>query len=338
MSYGRRAVRLFCLGVVVAFLAVFAACGDSESTGDGSDGRGASNDGGMPSVRVAMNPLAGYSNILVGIDQGIFEEAGVKVEADVTTDNSSALIPLAVRGEYQFVTGLSFNFIQAYAEGLEFQLVSTASPMGDKKVSALLVDGNVIRDAKDLEGKPICTARLGSAQEFLIQAWMRQESADPSKVKPVAVPFPAQVAAVKNGRCAVTATETPFVERGVQDGLTALEMDTIAGGPSALGGQIFAPKDFVEGNEDTVERFVEGLEKASEYANENPDAVRAALVKLAKMDEEQAEQTPIPHYDTTVDVAGGQTNADLMREFGFIEDEVPFDQLVWPGAPGAGGS
>jgi NitT/TauT family transport system substrate-binding protein len=84
---------------------------------------------------------------------------------------------------------------------------------------------------------------------------------------------------------------------------------------------------FAEENPNTVGALRRALDRASRLAAENPDAVREILPTYTQLTAEQAGQITLPKYPARSEPARLQRVADLMRQFGVVQEEIDVPEL-----------
>ena len=164
----RRALAL--LIAVVACVALAAGCGGDDE-GGGS--------GGLQSARLILDwfPNTDHAGIYAAIDEGFFEDAGVKVTPEVPSDPSAALKRLAA-GRADFAISYEPEVLIARSQGIP---VVAVGAIVTRPLNAVIYRTDRITGADDLEGKTVGAAGLPSDRP-LLDAVVRDGGGDPSKV------------------------------------------------------------------------------------------------------------------------------------------------------------
>lgn len=164
----RRALTL--LLAVVACVALAAGCGG------GDDGGG---NGGLQSARLILDwfPNTDHAGIYSAIDEGFFEDAGVKVTPEVPSDPAAALKRLAA-GRADFAISYEPEVLIARSQGVP---VVAVGAIVTRPLNAVIYRTDRITGADDLEGKTVGAAGLPSDRP-LLDAVVRDGGGDPAKV------------------------------------------------------------------------------------------------------------------------------------------------------------
>lgn len=164
----RRALTL--LLAVVACVALAAGCGG------GDDGGGS---GGLQSARLILDwfPNTDHAGIYSAIDEGFFEDAGVKVTPEVPSDPAAALKRLAA-GRADFAISYEPEVLIARSQGVP---VVAVGAIVTRPLNAVIYRTDRITGADDLEGKTVGAAGLPSDRP-LLDAVVRDGGGDPAKV------------------------------------------------------------------------------------------------------------------------------------------------------------
>jgi NitT/TauT family transport system substrate-binding protein len=193
-----------------------------------------------------------------------------------------------------------------------------------------------IRSFEDLQGKTVAVNGLESFWDLEVKEAVRRAGGDPDEVEMVAVPFPDQVAAIKQGRVDAVSTFQPFSGQLLADGHRSIGDPAAAAlGPRSVGSVMMASKQYIDENPDVMKRLVAAWEEAVEYANSHPDEVRATLAETTGAPPEAVANLQLPWYVSGVDRKSAEAFTRLMVRHGMLEEAPPVDDFVWPEAPDA---
>jgi len=114
---GRGFAAMAVAALVAALLVV--GCGgggndEQSSSGGGSSGASASNE----PIRIAFSTWNGYIGIVIGVEKGLFEKAGVKVDYTVVEDPVQRFNALK-SGNLDAIATTPDTFSRTYANGIE---------------------------------------------------------------------------------------------------------------------------------------------------------------------------------------------------------------------------
>jgi NitT/TauT family transport system substrate-binding protein len=84
----------------------------------------------------------------------------------------------------------------------------------------------------------------------------------------------------------------------------------------------------IDEDPELVKDYSDAMTEALDWAQENPDAVRAAIVKNMGIPEAAAAGITLPVFTATIDEAGLEDLADLAVEFGVLDKKPDFSKLL----------
>ena len=299
------------------------ACGSSDREG----GAGETDDGLTP-LSVGVTGLTTDAPLYIAQKMGWFEDAGLDVEID-TAGGAASVIPSLVNGERQIGAGNLISTIQATAQGIPMkavavQNVAAASEADTEHItSAILVPADSpIQNAADLAGATVAVNALNSLGDLTIKATVEAAGADPDGVEFIEMGFPDMIAAADTGRVEAVWEVEPFVTAGLAAGLRAVAYNFEAAAPEFPIGTYFTTEDFAAENPEALESFRSVIDRATEYATENPDAVREIVLEYTQIPPAAAEQMALPNLVTSLDEEKVELLGELMVRYG-LADEVP---------------
>jgi len=260
-----------CLALLLALGLVAAACGDDDESG----AAGASDEGGEESagdtaadaepsgsLRLGYFPNVTHAPAIIGVQDGLFEEAlGDGVELDTTTFNAGgeaieALFSDAIDATFVGPNPAINGFSES--EGTALRIVAGTTSGG-----ASLVVGEGIDSPDDLEGTTLATPALGNTQDVALRAWLLDQGYETDQAG--------------GGDVSITPQDNP-------DTLTAFQQGDIDG---AWLPEPWATRLILEGEGqvlvDEADLWPEGefvtthLIVATEYLEEHPANVRALI-------------------------------------------------------------
>ncbi len=282
-------------------------------------------------LRVIQVPVITKAPLYLGIEQGLFEEEGLTIDAQAA-QTGAAVTAAVVSGEAQIGSSAVVPQLLAVAQGLPLRAVAasgaTAAPTDDEPNGNFVVlvgSDSDIETAEGLNGTTIAVNALQAAIELAVRAAADREGADSSTFEFVAIPFPEMSAALAAGRVDAIAVVEPFFQAAVSQGhrpvLIAYPYDPDSGLEFALGA-FFTSAEYAEQNPDVVERFIRAMRKANEYAQEHPDEARAIMPTFTRIAPEVAADVSLPNFPADLPLEEVEAQAELMVRYG-IADEPP---------------
>lgn len=317
---------------VLAMSVALTACGD------GSTGANSTPDASATTttiLNVSLIPIIDVAPFYLAIDKGWFADEGLTVEPQMA-QTGAATAAAVVSGEQQIGFAAIAPLLQAHVQGLPLNLVAPSvsslppeppDPNGNNPV--VVLSDSDIETAEDLNGGTVAVNALGAVAELIVRASADRLGGDSSTLEFVAIPFPEMIPALESGRVDAIALVPPFYEAALQAGHRAAffsyPYDDEARFPLAAW---FSSSNFIETNPDAVERFARVMREANAYAQEHPDEVRAIVPTYTQIPEEVAQNIFLPEFDAEIDVPGIEREAELMLEYGLVDQEPDVAALV----------
>src|SRR5215467_15784649 len=130
------------------------------------------------SMRVSTCAVSGgFVHLYTGLDYGLFEKYGIKLENIFIRGSAQNLTALAT-DEVQFTYCASDAIIPGIAAGIEVKIV--ASPL--VKLPYVLITRKEVRRPEDLKGKALGIARAGDLSDRLSRAVVKKLGVSPEAV------------------------------------------------------------------------------------------------------------------------------------------------------------
>jgi NitT/TauT family transport system substrate-binding protein len=288
----------------------------------------------VTTVRVAIQAIADFAPIWLGIEQGFFEDAGIDLQIVEGGASSAAQIPLLLSNAADIAATTAAAALQAKAQGLDVKVIAGLTDFASDEAadhSGLLVPaGSDIKDFADLEGKTVAISGLKSVSEAVISAAVDEAGGDSSKVSYIQGPMPTLGDMVATGGAHATFLIDPFLSLAKKSGLEVLGHPFPEVAPGVPGTSLVASTAYAEANPKVIEKFRAALALSAEYANANPAAVNDALSTAAKVPLEMLEGSKIPKFESVVDPKQLEVEASMLRKYGALEGSGDTSSIVLP--------
>ncbi|MEX5295966.1 ABC transporter substrate-binding protein [Kocuria sp. CPCC 205268] len=313
-------------GAALAAAAVLTvtACGGGEPGGAGGDGE-------LTTVSIGVIASTDVAPLYLGIEQGFFEEEGLELEI-TQAQGGAAIVPSVVSGELDFGFSNVTSLIVARSQGLPLQIVANANNStgvrGEDFADVLVRGDSDIQDAADLEGRTVGVNTLNNISDTTIRAAIEAQGGDPGNVEFVEIPLPDMPAALDRGEVDAIGSIEPFRTIALQDGARSAVSNYAFPIENLTVAVYFTTDEVVAEEPEMVESFRAAIEKSLEYAQDNPDEVRAVLPSYTQLDEGLIDQLVLPSYPTEVNRQSVQELADLAVQHGLIEEAPDLDELL----------
>jgi NitT/TauT family transport system substrate-binding protein len=285
MMFSRK--RFGALAAVASAALLLAACssgaaGNAGATGDGSPEK--------TELTVAINPSSQFAPMYYGIESGIFEEHGLKLDIVPQTD-IAAIISGIASGQYDFGFATVVHVLTANANGIPIRTVSSVEGQlkpEDEGTVTIASASSGITDFSGMEGKRLATVGLSSMNTLTAWALADKAGIDPKSMELVQLPFGQMAAALANGDVDAAVMQWPFAGDALDAGGKVLAYNNgVMFGDTAT--TFFnTSQSFIDQNPNTVAAFADAMIESIDAANADPDAARAALIPGMGYTEAQA--------------------------------------------------
>lgn len=312
--------------IIAAIMAVSAAmamtaCGSGSDSGSDKDKPAESN--GPTTLKVGLVPVVNVAPLYLGIEQGFFEKAGLKLEPAIA-QTFAANVAAVMNGEQQVGFGATVPALVAVSSGVPLRIlansdVTGSTPEGDNSGMFVAKDSG-ITGIGDLEGKTVAINALSNVHDVAIKSAMLKAGADPAKVKFLEVALPDMVAALKAGRVDAIAVGEPFVTAAKAAGFTML-LQTYTEGyePGTPIGSYFASQQWAAQNPKEAKAFAEAMSESTDYALAHPDEARAIMEKYTQIPPEVLKNVTLGTFSSKLDPDALTRLAELMVKTGTIK-------------------
>jgi len=296
------------LAAVLAALVVGCGGGDNTSSGGGSSGTTTS----AKPIRIAFSTWNGYMGIVIGVKEGLFEKAGVKVNYTVVEDPVQRFNALK-SGSLDAIATTPDTFSRTYAKGIKsVQVLGLDASVGGDGIVA----EKAVQNVADLKGQQVGVS-AGSTSQWFLAYVLKQNGLSLDDVKQVDMTSGDAGSAFAAGKVPVAVTWEPWLSKAQKnpDGHVLVSTEKY---PKIITDQVAFDPEFLKQNPDSVKAFVKGyqaavdflhtnedkaLEDVTDYLGQSPDEIRATMktVPIWGVKESQAyygtKDSPGPIFD-----------------------------------------
>ena len=320
------------IAALVAAPLLLTACGGSDGEAPGGGGAGGGEGGGQATqVTVGVIPIVDVAPIYLGQQQGFFEECGLQLTLE-SGQGGAAIVPGVVSGQFQFGFSNVTSLLLAADQGLPLQVVAngvaSTGEQGADYGAVLARPDSGIDDAADLAGKRVAVNTLNNIGTTTIRESVRKAGGDPDSVSFVELPFPDMPAALQQGNVDAIWVVEPFVTVATGGGAQFVTSNFVDAADDLTVATYFTSRQYAAENPEAVECFTSATEESLQFAQENPDQVRAVLQEYTEIDPAVAESMQLPEFPTDINRESVETLAQLAVQDGLIDDVPDLDQLL----------
>jgi NitT/TauT family transport system substrate-binding protein len=258
----RGAAAFALLAVLLALLA--AGCGgDGDNASNEAQSGGASS--GAKPIRIAFSTWNGYIGIVIGVKEGLFEKAGVKVDYTVVEDPVQRFNALK-SGSLDAIATTPDTFSRTYANGIKtVQVLGLDASVGGDGI----VTKNSIASIPALKGQQVGVS-AGSTSQWFLAYVLDQNGLSLNDVKQVDMTSGDAGSAFAAGRIPAAVTWEPWLSKAQKnpDGHVLVSTQKY---PTIITDQVAFAPDFLKQHPDSVRAFVKGYEAAVNFLHTNQD-------------------------------------------------------------------
>jgi NitT/TauT family transport system substrate-binding protein len=292
--------------------AVVVGCGGgSNSSGDSSGASGSSKTTAAP-IRLAFSTWNGYMGLVIGVKEGLFQKAGVKVSYSVVEDPVQRFNALK-SGKLDAIATTPDTFSRTAAQGIKtVQVLGLDASVGG---DGIVADKNVSA-VDQLKGQSVGVS-AGSTSQWLLAYVLQQNGMSLKDVKQVDMTSGDAGAAFASGKIPVAVTWEPWLSKARKNPDGHVLVDTTKY-PTIITDQVAFDPQFLKDHPDSVKAFVKGYEDAvnllhsdpdkaiadvTDYLGQSPDEIKATMktVPIWGLAESQkyygTKSSPGPIYD-----------------------------------------
>lgn len=287
--------------------------------GDGGGGSGSASSGGRERITVAALPLADVAALYLARDHGLFTKEGLDVRIQPVQQSIQAL-PALKNGQVDVIAGANYvTFLQADEKGtLDTRIVSEGIRVAPHMMDLLVPKDSPVKSAADLKGRTVAVNILNNIQSLTLDAILDARGLGHPVYRQIA--FPQMGPALQRHQVDAVHAVEPF-DSAIRDQVHARVL--LDGGSSPvsslpISGYLSTGK-YTEGHAKAVAAFQRAIRAASKTAAEDPDAVRAELLKYTEVTPAQAKSMALPAYATGTDVARLRELTALMSKHGLLK-------------------
>ena len=292
-------------------------------------------------TKVTLNEVAHsifYAPQYVAIENGYFEEEGIDLEL-VTGFGADKTMSAVIAGEADIGFMGAESSVYLYAEGADNYAVNFAQLT--QRAGNFLVARQPVEDFTwdMLKGKDVLGGRKGGMPQMVFEYVLKMNGIDPVKDVKInqSIDFGSTAAAFSGGQGEFTVEFEPAA--------TSLELAGEGYVVASLGVDSgYVPytsycvtKEYLEENEDIVQKFTNALQKGMEYVNTHtPEEIAKVIApQFEETDVETIEMIVKRYHDQETwknDLVFEEESFDLLQSIledaGELEERTPYDKLV----------
>jgi NitT/TauT family transport system substrate-binding protein len=201
---------------------------------------------------------------------------------------------------------------------------------GHHTFSVLTLPKTGIKRPADLMGKTVAVNLLNNIQTLMLNALLKADNVDATKVHYVAIPFPNMAAALQTGKIDAISVVEPFLT-GAEQSLGATEVvDQCTGAESAMPlSGYFATDAWAQKYPNTAHAFQRAMARGQALADSNRALVEQVLPTYTKINPKVAALIGLNTFPTSLDALRLQRVANLMQAGGLLNSQFNVEPLLF---------
>ena len=289
------------------------------------------------SLALDWYPNSNHAGIYSAIDEGFFDEEGIKLSV-YTPSDPTAIISSVASGRDDF--GLSYHpdILQAQSAGLE--IVSVLSISQHPLNSIMTLKKSSIKNPSDLRGKVVGYPGIPS-NKAMLETVLSSQNININDVETVDVGFELVKALVSGSVDAIIGAY--WTHESIVMELQGYEIEIMRleewGVPDYYELILITNKSFLEENKSDVEKVVNSFKKGYEFSIKNPQESITSLISIAgeEIVEENVERAGvellIPMWQSNnlpfghQDISKWEETYEWMYQNNFLEKELIIENL-----------
>jgi NitT/TauT family transport system substrate-binding protein len=283
MRRSRTALLVLLASLAVALVAAGCGGGDDESSG-GSTGTSGASAKAAP-IKLAFSTWNGYIGLVIGVEEGFFEKAGVDVEYTVVEDPVQRFNAFKA-GRLNAIATTVDTFSRTNANGVASVMVLglDASVGGDG-----IVAKKDITSVEQLKGQTVAVSQ-GSTSQWLLAYVLDQHGLSLDDVKQTDLTSGDAGAAFVAGSVPVAVTWEPWLSKAEQnpDGHVLASTKEY---PDIITDEVAFSPDFIKENPESIRAFLKGYAMAIDFLKSNPDDAIADVTEYLGQTPEEVKAT-----------------------------------------------
>jgi NitT/TauT family transport system substrate-binding protein len=269
----------------------------------------------------------------VALERGYFRDEGLDVRPAIVPTTNVSLAKFR-KGEIDIAFDGTVQFLKTQEDGFNVSIVAENDLAPNGFLLLTTMDPN-IRSVNDLKGKKIGIDQRRNFIELLATVSLAARNIDVrrDKVKFVPISNEQMPQALEKGTVDAAFLSDRFLNIMEAKGARRI-LDLVSGPTDRFPATSFAAsQQFAQANPNTVAAFNRAIVRAQQTTQEDLNSYFDGLAKLLRIPRQAAAAVPPPPFVTSTNPVRLQRAADLMRQFGFMNQRVDIRTMIAPSIP-----
>jgi NitT/TauT family transport system substrate-binding protein len=268
--------------------------------------------------------------ILYGVQSGIFRKYGLDVVFQKSSSGSAVAAAVA-GGALEIGKSSVVPLISAHAHNVPLTVIapSIVHRVGMADSALMVAVDSPIREARDLNGKPVSVAGLNDMQWLATHAWLDANGGDSSSVHFLEIPGSSVGAALEQGRISAGTLSEPYITQAIKGGKARIFAKMVDAFGGAITTVFFTTIDYASKNRDAVRRFARGVVEASAFCNTHPDDMTDLMASYTNIDRTTLTQLVRPEFALDLDPRNIQPIVNAAAKYNVIPHAFNVADLIF---------
>jgi NitT/TauT family transport system substrate-binding protein len=271
-------------------------------------------------VKVGVIPITDVAPLYLGIQQGFFDAAGLRVRPTVL-QTGPANIAALLNGSLDIGFTASIPLLIAETKNVPVKIVSGATlvpPVAARSAGQLMVKlRSSVRSPSDLQRKTLAVNALKAIDQLATEAYLDDHGVDPKSVTFTEVPFPDMEAALDAGRIDAAVMGEPFYSAALTHGFRPVFNPMQSLGAHGQVAMWITSSDDAKKRLPMLIAFAKAWRRSVAYANTHQDDVRAILTSYTDLVASQTQTVRLPWWSSGLNVVSMNKEAQLIVKYDF---------------------
>lgn len=278
-------------------------------------------------LRVAVGNAIDTAPLRLAVEDGSFTRAGLHVDLVEEQGPLDGINGLAAgRVDIAFATDVAL--FDAASRGTALQLQGEAYTSAPFTMALMTLPDSEYTDLSTKKNPRIAVDQDNDLGALAARAMFTTAGGDPTKIRFVVRPYQDMPAALRDGSADTALMTEPFITKAQQDLGARVLADSSRGATMAFPVSAYAASGlFAQSNEHTLAAFRRVLAEAQQRADD-PTVVRAALPRIAGIDDTTAALVSLGQYPTSLSGVRLQRVADLMHNTGMLAARLDVPSML----------
>jgi NitT/TauT family transport system substrate-binding protein len=323
-------------------LSLLGACGSSDEptaettalTATASTGESPEPANTLTTIRVGSSRLSHLAAIVIGQQQGFFEDHGLELELEL--DNAELTgVPALIGGQIDFGNSDLVSLLAATSEGIPIQAILPASAStgirGEDYGALLVGPDSTIQSPRELEGKVVSSNILTNIAALAVREAVRADGGDPDQLELIEVNFPDVPTALVTGSVEASWCIEPFKSAAIAQGARVIAWGFEDIYPEVTVSAWITSTDFATKNPALVQAFKAATQESYEYARAHLDDVKAILPEITSVSPEVAQSVILTSWKDELTEAELAKVLASAKSAGLVTKDPDLTQVLFRG-------